>query len=292
MLEEMRDLGFESVELSHGIRVSLAPGILAGVEDGVARVSSVHNFCPLPAGVMNAAPNIFEPTARQRAEREAWRRQSCRTIDFARQVGAPVVVLHSGSIPILLGSPERRLKRLRAAAYEPGAPSRDPRYVEAVRREVQLLERRSAGPRRRALTVFRQVAEYARECGIRLAVENREGLREFPLDDLIAGFLDELDAPEVFGYWHDTGHAQLKELAGIGTHHGLLLKNQANLLGFHLHDVSLEESDHQIPGSGMIDWSMVGSFVRPEHELVLELSPRLSPVEVCAGRDYLLRRWG
>ena len=35
MLEEIRDLGFEYAELSHGIRLSLVPGILESFDSGV-----------------------------------------------------------------------------------------------------------------------------------------------------------------------------------------------------------------------------------------------------------------
>ena len=58
--------------------------------------------------------------------------------------------------------------------------------------------------------------------------------------------------------------------------------------GFHLHDVSEDGHDHQIPGTGTIDFKMIADFVRPEHTLVLELSPRLTTEEVLASRDYLL----
>jgi len=40
MLREIRDLGFEYAELSHGIRVSLVPGIIGAVEAGVERGKS------------------------------------------------------------------------------------------------------------------------------------------------------------------------------------------------------------------------------------------------------------
>ena len=63
MLQEMADLGFKHVELSHGIRITLVPGILKALQEGVIKVSSLHNFCPLPAGMMHAAPNLFEPSA-------------------------------------------------------------------------------------------------------------------------------------------------------------------------------------------------------------------------------------
>ena len=55
MLREMADLGFTHAELSHGIRITLVPGILRGVEEGLIKISSTHNFCPLPAGVLHAS---------------------------------------------------------------------------------------------------------------------------------------------------------------------------------------------------------------------------------------------
>src|ERR1051326_4891777 len=60
MLREIRELGFEYAELSHGIRVSLLPGILEAVEAGEIKISSLHNFCPLPMGVNYAAPNLYQ----------------------------------------------------------------------------------------------------------------------------------------------------------------------------------------------------------------------------------------
>ena len=58
MLLEIRDLGFEYAELSHGTRVSLMSGILEAVDKGEIKISSVHNFCPLPIGVTRSAPNL------------------------------------------------------------------------------------------------------------------------------------------------------------------------------------------------------------------------------------------
>src|SRR5512135_621934 len=98
MLREIRDLGFSFAELSHGTRVSLLPGILEAVEAGEIKISSLHNFCPLPMGVNYAAPNLFQFSAAQPREREMAQRYTIKTIEFAERVKAPVVVLHSGSI--------------------------------------------------------------------------------------------------------------------------------------------------------------------------------------------------
>ena len=53
MLREIKNkLGFEFIELGHGIRLSLMPGVQKMFEAGHVRFSSLHNFCPLPVEVM------------------------------------------------------------------------------------------------------------------------------------------------------------------------------------------------------------------------------------------------
>src|SRR2546423_15697170 len=62
MLREIRDLGFEYAELSHGIRISLLPGILEAVEAGIIKIFNLHKFCPPPMGGGNSAPKNFKFT--------------------------------------------------------------------------------------------------------------------------------------------------------------------------------------------------------------------------------------
>ena len=98
MLHEVRDLGFQYAELSHGTRMSLLPGILEAVDAGEIKISSLHNFCPLPMGVTYPAPNLYEFSADRARERELAERYTVKTIEFAARVKAPVVVLHCGSV--------------------------------------------------------------------------------------------------------------------------------------------------------------------------------------------------
>src|SRR5215471_17964358 len=98
MLREIRDMGFEYAELSHGTRISLLPGILEAVDAGEIKISSLHNFCPLPMGVNNSAPNLYQFSAERPRERELAVRYTLKTMELATRVKAPVVVLHAGSI--------------------------------------------------------------------------------------------------------------------------------------------------------------------------------------------------
>src|SRR5438874_10708581 len=98
MLREIRDLGFEYAELSHGTRLGLVPGILEAVSAGEIKISSLHNFCPLPLGVEKASPNLYEFSDERDRQRELAIKHTLKTFGFAERVKAPVVVLHLGSI--------------------------------------------------------------------------------------------------------------------------------------------------------------------------------------------------
>src|SRR5215813_13358735 len=99
MLREIKPtLGFDSIELGHGIRLSLMPGIQKMFDAGEVRFTSLHNFCPLPVEVMVASPNCYEFSAVSPEERDRAVRQTFQTIDFAQRLGAPFVVLHLGQV--------------------------------------------------------------------------------------------------------------------------------------------------------------------------------------------------
>ena len=100
MLREIRDLGFDYAELSHGIRVSLVPGILEAVGAGEIKISSLHNFCPLPLGVNHAAPNLYQFSDERPRQRELAIKHTLKTFEFAERVQAPLVVLHLGSMEL------------------------------------------------------------------------------------------------------------------------------------------------------------------------------------------------
>lgn len=294
MLRELADLGFEYVELSHGTRITLVPGILKGLSDGVVKVASVHNFCPLPVGVMGSAPNLFEPTAASQRERLLWLHQTQKTIEFAQRVQCERIVIHSGRARFLWGDPEKAVD----AAFEvdgdadadaENAARREAALAKAVQNGLAKLNRRKKGFMRRMLESYRLIAEQARAAGVKFGVENREGFSELPLDADMAGLMDTLAELEVFGYWHDAGHAELKQRMRVINHREHLLKLQPKLVGFHLHDVSEANRDHEPPGAGVIDWSTLAEAVQPEHVVVMELSPRLTRDQVRAGRDFLTR---
>jgi sugar phosphate isomerase/epimerase len=283
MLQEMAGMGFEWVELSHGIKITLVPGILRAVEAGVVKVASCHNFCPLPTGVSHAAPNLYMPSSADARERDMWLRQSKRTLDFAHQVKAEKVVLHLGSTEFFWFNPARKVDQYLDA--HPGvAVAEDKDYQKILTKALHKLAQRMPPYWQHTKTSLAELLPYAEQKGLKLGFENREKFEELPLDADHPALIEAMAKPAVCGYWHDTGHAQIKQNMGLLNHREHLEKNAPHAIGFHLHDVSAEGRDHQPIGSGQIDFEMVSSFWRPEHTLVIELSPRLTPEEVLSSK--------
>ncbi|MBL9209029.1 MAG: sugar phosphate isomerase/epimerase [Opitutaceae bacterium] len=287
MLQEMAGLGFEYVELSHGIRITLVPGILRAVREGVVKVTSTHNFCPLPTEATRAAPNLYEPSAPDPQEREQWLRHTRRSLDFAAEVKAEVLVCHLGRVRFFWFDPARRLARYRQGHPEvAGRP--DALAYRAVLQAAQARLRRALPPYwERVQDAIRAILPQAVQRGVQLGFENRDGFNELPRDEDFAELLASLGADAPVGYWHDTGHADLKERLGLLQHRAHLAALAPRTLGFHLHDVGADERDHQPLGSGGIDFAMVSGFWRPDHRLTLELGPRASAGDVRASRERI-----
>ncbi|HUG13285.1 MAG TPA: sugar phosphate isomerase/epimerase [Opitutaceae bacterium] len=284
MIQEMVALGFSHVELSHGIRISLVPGILKAVQDGIAQISSVHNFCPLPTGITTAAPNLFMPSSGDTREADQWLRHTKRTIDFAAQVGARVVVLHLGCVEFLWFSPGKKLRA--KPPKQPGTEDAgDDSYKAVVDAALARMRKRMPVYWTRTKAGIESILAQASERGVKLGVENREKFEELPLDADFPEYLKSMSIPGVAGYWHDAGHAHIKEQLGVINHEQQLEANAANTLGFHIHDTDAKGRDHQPLGKGEIDFEMVSRFWKPEHLIVLEFSPRLTPEEIVASRQ-------
>ncbi len=286
MLREMAGLGFEWVELSHGIRITLVPGILQAVEAGVIKVASCHNFCPLPTGVLHAAPNLYMPTARDRRERDQWLRHSKRSVDFARQVGAKNLVLHLGAVEFFWFNPAHKLTRYLEAQH--GADlAQDAAYQKLLAATLTKIKERKKVFWEHLRAGLGELLPYAAAKGIALGFENREKIDELPLDADFGELLAALPPALPAGYWHDTGHAHLKQSMGVLQHREHLQSYASRILGFHLHDVSADGHDHRPVGSGNVDFAMVSEFWRQDTELVLEFSPRLTAEEVLGSKKRI-----
>jgi len=284
MLREIRDLGFEYAELSHGTRISLLPGIIEAVEAGEMKISTLHNFCPLPIGVNHSAPNLFKFSAEKPAERENAYRYTRKTIEMAGRLKAPLVVLHYGAIE-MKDYTDKLIEMV-------GAGQKDtPKYEKLCAEVSQKREALKEPFIERANELLRRVLPVAEELGVEFGIENREALEELPLEPDYHFLFKDLGSP-LFRYWHDTGHAQIKENLGFIRHTMHLEAQRDHLRGFHIHDVQFPGQDHCAPGTGMIDFASLKPFVKPEHIKVFELGPNLTVDQVKSGINHVKSIWG
>lgn len=284
MLREIRELGFEYAELSHGTRISLLPGIMEAVDSGEIKISSVHNFCPLPMGVNFAAPNLYKFSAERERERSLALRYTLKTIEFAARVQARVAVLHLGRIE--MRDYTDKLLELVERGEKDSA-----KFAKLATECEEKRERRKDRALERVYGLLRQILPEAERCGVMLGCENREGLEELPIENDFHFMFRDLDSPNLV-YWHDTGHAQIKQNLGF-IHHVLHVESlREKLFGLHIHDVQFPGRDHCAPGSGTIDFAALKPFVRPDHVKVFEFSPHMPVEELKAGVAHIKQLWG
>jgi len=284
MLREIRELGFEFAELSHGIRISLMPGIIEAVDAGEIRISSLHNFCPLPVGVNHASPNLHQFSDERPRERELAVKYTHKTIEFAARVRASLVVLHLGSV-------EMRDYTARLLDLAARGERESDRYRELCAELEEKREARKEAFLEHTLDTLGQVLPLAEALGIRLGAENRQAHEELPFDSDYRFLFRRIRSANLV-YWHDTGHAQIKENLGF-IHHAMHLESMAErLAGFHIHDVQFPGRDHCAPGTGTVDFAALAPLVKPEHVKVFEFSPSMTADDARKGVAHVKKIWG
>jgi len=283
MLREIRDLGFEYAELSHGTRISLMPGILEAVAANEIKISTLHNFCPLPMGMNHSAPNLYQFSDERPRERELAHKHTIKTLDFAVRVKALLVVLHVGSIDMREYT-DKLLEMLQNG-------EKDSPKFHKLREEVA--EKRNKKKKDfwgRTIESLKKIVPEAESRGLRLGIENRQALEELPVESDYDFLFKEITSPSLT-YWHDTGHAQIKENLGFINHRAHLESRRDQLAGFHIHDVQFPGRDHCPPGSGMIDFAALKGCVKPNHIKVFEFSPSMTPEDAKRGIAHIKSIW-
>jgi sugar phosphate isomerase/epimerase len=279
MAEEILGMGFRRLELGHGLLAPMVADLLKAQEALGFEVSSVHCFCPLPPEVMADNPDCYEFTSHRVEDRRRAVRLALQTIDMAERFGAGLVVVHAGRIRTLNGT--ERLRELAASGH-----LLDKEYARA---KVEIVQKREAlGEKylQRSLDCLAEVADHAAKMGVRLGIENREDYEAVPSEREIENLLHRLEASNV-GYWHDFGHAHIKNNLGLLSHSQWLDKIGHLAFGCHVHDVKWPFSDHQAPFTGEIPFEILVPKLPKDTEFVFEMSPRVPREAILAAKE----RW-
>lgn len=282
MCDEIRELGFEYIEASHGLSLSKLPGLLKAVDGGRIKVAGVHNFCPAPIEVPGDAPDAFTFTSHRPETRERALRLSFETLQAAARLGAQYVVLHMGNVELMTTSrPTRELERKLRQEWVGSQ--------EYALRKGELVRRRSKQAPlyyERAREALHTLAEKAKEYNLVLGVEGRSHFEQVPgeweMPRLMAEFADN---PHVM-YWHDFGHIQRKHNLLLLNHDQYLRRLRPYLYGAHVNDVEWPSRDHRAPfQGGCVDFDhLLPAYFTRSMPLTWELSSSVTKEQIAEAK--------
>ncbi|MDD4953622.1 MAG: sugar phosphate isomerase/epimerase [Candidatus Omnitrophica bacterium] len=280
LLFEITGLGFEELELSF----NLSPKIIEGIEDAVrkntVRITSLHNFCPIPEGIKQVAalPDCYSMASPDPEERELSVRYTKISIDTARRLGAKALVLHCGRIEI----PDRTRELIHL--YQ-ARSSKSPAFKELKSKAIEERASHSREFLENTLRSLEELSRYAAKEGISLGIETRFYHREIPSFDEIGVILKKFKGSPIH-YWHDTGHAQVMQNLGFFRHEDFLDAYGQDIIGIHLHDVN-NCLDHHAPGKGELDFSRFRRYLKKETLKVIEAHHPATPQDIKESKKLL-----
>jgi sugar phosphate isomerase/epimerase len=279
LLAELNDLGFDSIQLDCKITEKLLAQMESHFRSGI-KVVSVHNFCPVPPGVLqeDADADLFLLSSPYKDKREEAVKHTIRTIELAADLAVPIVVLHLGYVDVKDES--KRLFDL----YKWGE-----REFEAFGKLVTELrgKRESKQQKYQDAVLFSldRLNKRAMDLDILLALENRPRYHQIPDFYDLELFFAEFDGGN-FRYWHDIGHAAIQEKVGIFKQEQFLKKYSEQLIGIEIHDVK-ELDEYFPPGKGELDFKEILDSVPGEVLKVLEIKEVEHEEEIIEGRNII-----
>jgi sugar phosphate isomerase/epimerase len=280
LVSEIKDLGFNEIELSFNLSSEIVKDILRLAAKHQIKVVSLHNFCPIPEGVKReiALPDYYSLASLNEDERQKAVKQTKHTIETAESLGAKAVVLHTGRVEI-----SDRTKDL-IDLFNRGLKDSD--EFRALRSEVAQERSRKSGPFfDNALRSLEELNFEASRKNILLGVETRFYYREIPNAEETSKVLERFKGSQI-RYWHDTGHAQLMENLGFCRHRDYLDFSKGSLLGLHLHNI-IGCLDHQAPSKGQIDFRTLLPYIAKDTIKVIEAHHPASPDELKESKKML-----
>jgi sugar phosphate isomerase/epimerase len=280
IVSEIFGMGFDTIELGHGLSVSQLHGIREAFAKGEFKVISVHNFCPMPVEIPVDNPDCYEFTSHRPQERERAIKLTHHTMQTASEFGARFVVLHLGRIQSLRGMTDRLLTQLRVKG------SADRSYCRAKLQTVQKREAVSKSYLLRVISALEPLVEEAARKNLTLVVENRSDFEALPTERELLELMRHFDSPHL-RYWHDFGHAQMRESLGLLSHAQWLGEIAPYVVGTHLQDAKWPDEDHLVPFEGQIPLDHLVPLLPSSIPHVLELSRDATPEAIKAS----VARW-
>lgn len=268
MIEEIVDLGFTRIELSHGMTISKLPGIRDAHARGLFTCCGIHNYFPSPVEVMIDAPDAYEFTSHRSFDRQRAMDMTLKTLELCAEFEAGYLVLHMGSVPMSQKKWSKPLTRMVADGM-----LHEPKFAKARIKFVRKREKLGPLYYHRAIEALTPLADRAQQLGVKLAIESRSHFEDVPTEREMIDLQDHFADHPAVGYWHDFGHVQLKHNLNLLDHRQWLETISPHLIGGHVHDVEWPARDHRVPFSGTLDYEPLLAHFPENCPLIWELSP-------------------
>jgi sugar phosphate isomerase/epimerase len=284
IIQEVKNLGFEEVELSFNFTSSMVETVRKLVGENQIKVVSLHNFCPIPDGLKReeALPDFFSLASPDETIRQKAVGFTQKTIDTAASLNARAVVLHCGRVEIPSRTGELTV------LYAHGL--KNSLSFSQIRGEIIAERSRNARPYfESSLKSLDELNSYARVKNILLGIETRFYYREIPSLDEIGIILETFEGSQIH-YWHDTGHAQLMENLGFCARDEYINRYGGSMIGVHAHNI-IGCRDHQAPVNGEFDFNRIAPYIKNGTIAIIEAHQPASGEELRKSREYLERLW-
>ncbi len=287
MIDEILEMGFSSLELSHGMTVAKLPGIQRAYDQGKFQCVGVHNYFPSPTEVMIDAPDAYEFSSDNVNERNKAFRETLKTIEMAESFRAQYVVLHMGSVAPM---PHKKWTGPLTDRLAAGEQLTDA-YADDKLACVKKREKTGTKYFERAIQTLEQLIEPAQNAGVILAVESRSKYEDVPDEREMIALQEHFKHCPQVGYWHDFGHVGLKHNLGLLDHEEWLAKMEPYLIGAHVHDVQWPKRDHRVPFTGTLPYDDLLKHFKPGMPFTWELSPTREKSQILEAREVWRRKY-
>jgi len=283
MITEILELGFSRVELGYDLRMDLVPGVKQMVAEGAVAVDSLHSLCPIPLGAPRGHPELFtlaDPDPRVRDNAVKYLRQ---TINFAAEIGASVVVVHSGNVKMKHFT--HSLAALSIAGRQFTA-----KYERLHAKLHKIRDKKVAKQLPLLYDGLEKLLPILDETGVQLAIENLPTWESIPTELEMQAILDHFNHP-CLRYWHDLGHGRIRQNMHHINQERWLEKFLPYMAGMHIHDVLPPMHDHLMPPLGEIDFERLKHFDKLPILKVFEPTPATPRDQIVTALHLLREIW-
>ncbi|MFN3550481.1 MAG: sugar phosphate isomerase/epimerase family protein [Endomicrobiia bacterium] len=244
LLNNLKNLEVNCLELNADIPISWMKDISRSVNNALVKILSLHNFCPsvenIPKGKFGF--NVYSLTSEDENERNLAVEYTLRTIRYASELNAEVVVLHLGEIKTEPSSEE-----FYKFVLNFGINSKLYfHYKNSLIKTRQINKQKYFDLLYLSLD---KIIKFAEDNNVKLGIETRFYPNEIPnffeVDEIINHYKS-----KILFYWHDFGHAEVQTRLGFTeTHTKYLEKYKDKLIGYHIHNL-IGYKDHFSPING------------------------------------------